>query len=597
MKQIGIRLPQSLICEEYTHIWIHGLWKNFPLRVPPGKKLYSVFRGTLPLDRKGHSRGFDNFLLSMAMEEGANVVAGEVRKIQYTHSKKPLLTICAPSGEISTMESDFSLVSTGINPNSSKVFRNCGLFKSYQKINPRYIPPKVRRTLIFELKPGRAYIKKYMDKEIYFIESGSKEMHLDHIALVPKEEYLTVALVGECIDNASLPQETDNIIEAFLSLPQIRMLLPHLTSHNALVSCTCSPYMAVGSSKWPLGHRIAVIGDASGARLYRDGLYSAFIAAHAVAETVIHKGTDKISLSEGYGWVVKGLGKDIRYGRLLFGIIRTAFSSPLLSRVIYQAFATEMKFREMDRWPLGNILRKIGTGTSDYDEVMRELFSAPVFRSVLTGVYKTARNILTEIFFGIHWGEYGRYPTVIVKEKRDYFKKSIAAPLGIKLDTVPEMERMYAIKIRASAEEIFEELGKFGDAKGKFLRLRFVNVRRIAGQPNQAGTVIRYSLRVLPVSMDIRLARCLPGQTMLYEPEELFAKHGKLIFDVTSTKDGNHRLVIYTAFDFRKGRGIFSRSFWWLFKMIFPDYAHDVVWNHAICCIKGEVEKRAADGK
>lgn len=597
MNEIDIRLPNKLICEEFTHVWIHGLWKNFPLRIPPGQRMYSVFRGTLPRDRKDWSGGFDHFILNKAVEEGASVVTGQVREIHYTPSDKPILTVNLPSGDTCTLESDFAAVSTGINPTSEKEYKESDFYKSYQDLNPRYIPPKVRRTLIFELKPGSDYLKKYMHKEIYFIETGSEKLLLDHVALVPKGAYLTVVLVGEQIDKASLPEAAGGIIDTFLSLPHIRIILPHITSTNTPVSCVCSPYMIVGASREPFGNRIAVIGDAAGARLYKDGLYSAIVAAQALADTVIHKGTDRINLSAGYGQTVKWLAKDIRYGKLLFGAIRMAFRSPMLSRIIYQAFATEMKFRQMDRWPLGNVLRKIGCGTSDYDSVFRDLFTAPVIRSVLTGIYKTARNILTEILFGINWEEYGRYPTVIVKEKRNYLKASIATSLGIKLDTAPDMERMYAIKIRALDAEIFEELGKFGGKKSKFLRLRFVGVRRISGLPNQVGSVIRYSLRVLPVSMDIRLARCIPGKTLLYEPEELFTRRGKLIFDVTPTQDGNSRLAIYTAFDFRTGRGIIGKIFWKLFKIMFPDYAHDVVWNHAICCIKGEVEQRAADTK
>jgi hypothetical protein len=98
---------------------------------------------------------------------------------------------------------------------------------------------------------------------------------------------------------------------------------------------------------------------------------------------------------------------------------------------------------------------------------------------------------------------------------------------------------------------------------------------------------------MLPIAMDIRLARRVPGRSLLYEPEDLFTTRGKLIFDVTPTRDGNHRLAIYTAFDFRRGRGFWGRVGWNLLKFLFPDYAHDVVWNHAVCCIKGEVERRA----
>ena len=206
---------------------------------------------------------------------------------------------------------------------------------------------------------------------------------------------------------------------------------------------------------------------------------------------------------------------------------------------------------------------------------------------------KTIRNMLTERIFGLSWEDTGRYPTVILKEKRDYFRKSIAQ-LGITLDSSPEMERMYAIKIRAPAHMIFQELGKFGEIGARFLSLRFLDVARISGPANTEGAVVRYRLKLLPIAMDIMLAKSIPDRTLLYEPGELFSTNGKLIFDIAPTKDGNSRLVIYTAFDFKRGRTPVTRLFWKLFKRIFPDYAHDVVWNHAICCIKRDAEKRAA---
>jgi hypothetical protein len=205
---------------------------------------------------------------------------------------------------------------------------------------------------------------------------------------------------------------------------------------------------------------------------------------------------------------------------------------------------------------------------------------------------KTLRNIWTEAFFGLEWESYGRYPSVVLKEKRNYIKASISGPLGISLAGQPEMERMYAVKIRASAKTIFRELGRFGEAQGKFLRLRFVDVKRVSGEANREGAVVRYRLSRLPVAMDIRLGKSIEGKTLFYEPSELFTSRGRLLFDITPTRDGNNRLVIYTAFDFKKGRNPVSKLFWKGFKHLFPDYAHDVVWNHAICCIKAEAEKR-----
>ena len=591
MHDSGLDLPRELVREEFTHIWIHGLWKNFPLRVPAGQRMTAVFRGSLPGDRKDGRSGFDDFLLEKAAAEGAVIFSGEARGIRYLPSGKPVLTVKTSPEDEEDITADFVAVAAGINPRPGRTVQESEFAESCRAIMPGFIPPGVRRTLVFELKPGRDYLRKYMDRELYFIESGSRKLPLEHIALVPKGEYLTVALVGKSIDRADLPRDTRRVVRDFLSLSHIRTILPHISSENPPVVCACSPFMAVRPAKSPVADRVAMVGDALGARLYKDGLYSAFVTAEALARTVIHVGIDSRSLEKGYGPVMRWLETDNRYGRLVFGLIRGAFASPVLSRILYQAFATEMKFREKERWRLGDVLWKIGSGTADYRDVFRELMTFAVIRSVAVGAFKTARNYLTEMAFGIRWEQYGRYPTVIIKEKREYFKRSIAAPLGVTLDAAPEMERMYAIKIRASARAIFEELKKFGDLRRRFLRLRFVAVRRISGSPGQVGTVIRYSLGRLPISMDVRLVRAIPDKALLFEVQEVFSDRGRLLFDITPTKDGNNRLVIYTAFDFKRGRDTAAGIFWRVFKGVFPAYAHDVVWNHAICCIKGEAEK------
>jgi hypothetical protein len=68
--------------------------------------------------------------------------------------------------------------------------------------------------------------------------------------------------------------------------------------------------------------------------------------------------------------------------------------------------------------------------------------------------------------------------------------------------------------------------------------------------------------------------------------------HGKLIFNVAPTTDGNRRLAIYAAFDFKKGKGFASRMMWKGARFLFPEFVHDVVWNHALCTIKEDVERK-----
>ena len=144
---------------------------------------------------------------------------------------------------------------------------------------------------------------------------------------------------------------------------------------------------------------------------------------------------------------------------------------------------------------MGQILWKIASGYADYREILGNMFSFRVLRSVLIGgLFVTSRNILTEFLFGLKWGEFGRYPTVVLKEKRDYIKNSLSSSLGIVLDGTPDFERMYAIKVKASKKKIFGEFGKFGSSTRNYMKLRFVEIMQRAGMSNQIGSIIRYKI-------------------------------------------------------------------------------------------------------
>ena len=108
-------MPREVIQEEIDYVWIQGEWKNFPLRVPAGMRMYTVFRGSLPGRRGGVSGGFDAFLLGEAVKEGARLLFGEVRAIDYAASGRPMVTVSTLAGESVSLEASFVAVATGIN--------------------------------------------------------------------------------------------------------------------------------------------------------------------------------------------------------------------------------------------------------------------------------------------------------------------------------------------------------------------------------------------------------------------------------------------------------------------------------------------------
>ena len=589
----GIDLPRSISCHRFTHVWLHGTWKNFPFRIPPQDRMYAVFRRSLPQGNETAGGGFDSFLLRTAADRGSSILTGEVVRIGYKSSMKPVLSVITEKNKTLTLEADFVCAAAGIQSVFSGSAPGMSFAEALHSANPAFVPPVTRRAMVFEMHPGKRYIEKHMNRELFFIVTGSKQMPLDHITLVPKGEYLTAALVGEQIDRAVFPEDTRRIISEFFLLPQVRALLPGLTRDNTPVTCTCTPSLVIRPSLEPVCDRIAPAGDLLGSRLYRDGLTSAFVSAKVLARTAVSRGIDKNSLSMGYRPVMNRLERDSRAARKVLRLVRIFLKSPILSRILYQSFASEMKFRKRKDWHLGNVLWLFASGSAGYDRVLQKLRQPPVIASLTRGTARTIRNILTERFFGIRWGEFGRYPTVVVREKREAIKQAIENSLSLTLDTAPQVERMYVIKIRAPAGIIFEELGRFGDEDSHFLKLRFLDVNRVAGEPNRTGATIRYRLKWTGPCMDIDLTRSVPDRALFYRPSELFCKNGKLIFDIASTKDGNQRLVIYTAFDFKKSDSCCINLFWKMFKALFPDFAHDVVWNHALCTIKHQAEKRA----
>jgi hypothetical protein len=342
LEQHGLTVPEDVIQEEIDSVWIQGEWKNFQLRVPAGMRMYSVFRGSLPGRRRTISGGFDAFLLGEAVKEGARLLCGDARTIDYAESGRVTVTVSMSSGGPVSLDAGF--VAVGINAHGGLGSQPDPLLASIRRINPAFAPGRSRKTFIFELDAGEAYLRKHMSGAIHFIEYGSPRLALEHTALVPKGRFLTVAMIGKCVDAATMPRDGEGMVRAFLSLPQVSRILPGIA--DAPLACACFPSMAVTTARSPFGDRFALIGDAVGARQNKDGIYSAHVTAHSLALTVLHDGVDRASLSKRYGRTVRWLTADNHYGRLVFGFSRMAFGWPGFSRIMYQAFATELKVRD-----------------------------------------------------------------------------------------------------------------------------------------------------------------------------------------------------------------------------------------------------------
>jgi flavin-dependent dehydrogenase len=593
LRAADLGLPDDIVEGRATAVTVHGDWKSVELPIPEGRKMLSVFRGSRPRDRPGRYTNFDSYLLARASDEGAKIIAAEARNLRYAPGGKPLIDCLRATavtrstgcpGKEEAIEADFVVLAGGVNQLPGMRVQSDRLFQAIAAVLPGFRPPEVRKALICEMQ-AEADLLQYMKGEVHFAQYGSRELHIEMSSLIPKGRWMTVVLLGQSVDRAE-PAQYLQIVERFLELPHIRRLLPKTAQLKPV--CLCHPNMTVGVARNALGPRIALIGDMVVSRLYKDGIYSAFVTATALADCILRRGIDLPSLRKHYWPAVRNFHVDNRFGRVVFLLSRLVFSHPILSRIVYQALLTERKTKPKDQRPLANVLWRIASGDDNYHRILAAMLRpATAWLVLVGGALATLRNSLTERLFGLDWADIGRYPTGVPMEHVERKRREIDEVLGIPpFEHPPDIERMYSIRIKADEATILHQLGKFGDADREYFTPRMVRVHRTAGNANEPGSTIRYDVFPRWLSFSIVLEKVVAARYLLYRVRDGFPQGGILAFDIDRKRAGGGYLTIYAAFNFPRGKNVFTRLAWSLFKRIFPGFIHEVLWNQALCKLK-----------
>jgi len=591
LEEMGLRLPEEIQEGAVDSLTVHENWKNIELPVPSGRKMLSAFRGSRPQSRPGRHANFDAFLLEKAVEEGATVMTAEVYDVSRSKQGKPVLAYWVGSGTARRSESeeaDFVVFAGGVNQTPGTEPEQDCLFRALGRLIPGFRPPKVRKALICELGAEPEQLRPIMG-ELHFGQYGSKDLRIEMSSLTPKRRCITVALLGRSIDLAK-PSDNMQIMMDFLNLPHVRRLLPKRIDLRPL--CMCNPNMTVRAARNPFGHRAAVTGDMAVARLYKDGIYSAYLTACALANAVLMDGVDTRSLTRSYWPTIKRLSNDNWFGKAVFLLNRITFASPLLSRVLYQAVLTERKTRLQQRRRLGNLLWRIASGDDTYRHILLSMFHPLTLASIVVGGFLvTIRNYATELLFGLNWEGFGRHPTGIPKEAYQEKRRELVDVLGLEeIAKPPDFESVYTIKIKADRARILHQLGRFGDEDREYFTPRMVRVCRTAGEANQIGSVVQYDLPLRWLSFRVVLERVVEDRYLVYRVADGFAQGGVLVFDLDCVREGVCLLSIYVGFNFPKTANLIEKIGWRIFRHTFPGFVHDVLWNHSLCKIKDLAE-------
>ena len=581
LQDLGLTIPPGVVQAHVNRIMVQGNWKNMVLPVPPDRTLLTVYRGTLPFGHHEPRDAFDSWLLDRAVESGAELISSRVTRTRYADDGRPVLRYRRGEAE-GELRADFLVFAGGVNEKSTALPTTDSPAAMFRSLQPRYVPPKLRRALIFELEAA-AVTATPREGEMHFIESSSGGVHLDMCSIVPKRGYFSVSLIGKSVDRALDHSAVRQVVHDFLALPQIRRTLP--IEAELRIRCICNPHIVISTARMPMGHRVAAVGDMATSRQYKDGILSAHIMARAIARIALDRGVDEHTLHSVYGDVIARFRRDNRFAGIIFFVYRRFFTNTFLSRVIYQTYTSELKLKPSAERRFARIFWEITSGDESYEKIALSMVRPAILWQVTRdGVYVTLRNWLAERFFGLDWAGIGRFPVAVSQEELEARRASLGQ------NQPAEFECIYKIHLRTDPDVATDLLGRFGEADRPFLRPRWVQIRRTSGKQLEAGCVISYRVFGGLISFSIeQLAPTAAGQ-IRYRVHDGFADGGLFLFDVEPGTSGHCFVTVYLAFEYARGDTLFSRIYWRLFRLLFPEFIHEVLWNHALCELRQSAE-------
>jgi flavin-dependent dehydrogenase len=363
----GINLPPTVVQRGIDSYVMHMDVGSVRIETPLHEmRIAAVQRGACPRGFTGEMRyrGFDRYMLELALAEGAHLVQKKVEGVAWEEGRPQLRT---PDGGKATY--DLLAVAAGVNTNALKLFE--GLARGYK-------PPQSTRTYIGEFCLGRDTVQKYLGSSMHVFLLNIPR--LEFAALIPKGDWVTFCLLGRDIDNA--------LLQSLLAAPEVKQCLPPGWQPPADF-CHCAPRLTIRGAVNPFADRLVFIGDCGVTRLYKDGIGAAYRAAKAAAKTVVLEGISAQDFRRRYWPTCRSLTIDNQTGRLVFAVTRQIQIWRFLRRGVWRMVCGEQQ-KNRGRRRMSMVLWDTFTGSASYRSVflrsLHPLFLGRLFWETLVGL-------------------------------------------------------------------------------------------------------------------------------------------------------------------------------------------------------------------
>ncbi|MFQ5965070.1 MAG: NAD(P)/FAD-dependent oxidoreductase [Candidatus Scalinduaceae bacterium] len=360
----GIELPEYVIRQKIKGYYFQSKGYGIELHRPESNeniKILAVYRGNGPFhSTHAGNISFDDFMLRHVIEQGADVIHEPVQDITLpSDARTPVKLAYGRRGSLNEIKADLVVGAFGINSTTVDKIKRLGF---------GYEPPKTIKTFQMEMPLSDSYIRESFKDNIYVFAIGLKPFRF--ASMVPKRNYVTISLVG------SKDLSKENLFD-FLNHPVIRDRLPSDWKMPDKF-CMCMPKISLTHAKRPYTNRFVIVGDASIARIYKNGLESAYITSQLAVQTAFEKG---ISGEDFNRYYYKPARKLLAMDNL-FGAIIVRFSDFVTRRAWLVTARLSYVANRKGSWManhLNKMLWNMVTGDAPYRRIFLQAFN-PVFQ-------------------------------------------------------------------------------------------------------------------------------------------------------------------------------------------------------------------------
>lgn len=350
----GISLPDNVVKRGIDSYVLHVDEGNVRIAtLLQEMRIAAVHRGGGPRGSNPSSwQSFDGFLQALALKQGANLVRGRVDDVRFL-DERPHLKVAGSSYQAY----DLLVVAAGVNSPTLKMFEA-----------PRtpYRTPRTTRAFVCEYFLGRQAVEQYVGSAMHMFLLDIPR--LQFAALIPKEDHVTLCLLGQDADRS--------LVRAVLDAPEVRSCFPP-GWFPPDYQCHCSPRLNLTGAVRPFADRLVFVGDAAMSRLYKDGINAAFRTAKAAAVTAVCKGISAEDFRRHYWPACRSIQQDNLAGKFMFAVTSQMQRRAFARRSLLRITARE-QVRTSGSAVMSRVLWDMFTGSASYRQVFFRTLS-PTF--------------------------------------------------------------------------------------------------------------------------------------------------------------------------------------------------------------------------